>query len=139
MEDRTQRIHADDLSAQKVQGHLRSRHVGNHQVVDHRMAVGEPDAGVDPHRRAEHRGSRELAPVLQQSGPEHGGVILGDVVCRGNGVESLNGIIDVGLEPREHAGHLISAWPVRLLVHRHRHHGDQRVVRELTAIIQILA
>ncbi len=48
------------------------------------------------------------------------------------------GIGDVCLQPREHARHLVSARPIRLLAHRDRHHRDQGLVRQLAAVEQVL-
>ena len=54
-------------------------------------------------------------------------MLLGNGIRFGDGLQPLGGILDVGFQAGEHARHLIAARPVRLVVHRNRHHRHQRV------------
>ena len=56
-------------------------------------------------------------------------MLFGNGIRFGDRLQSLSRVLDVGFQLGEHSRHLVAARPIRLVVHRHRHHRDQRCRR----------
>ena len=137
VEDRAERIERVDPRADEVQRDRRPGDVRDHQVVDDRSPLGEPEVGHHAHRQPERPRRRELRPLLQGVRWYGRVVILGVRVGHGHLGDPLERVLDVGAEPAEDRRDLVApAGPVRLVAHRHRDAGQQRRVGQLTAILR---
>ena len=82
VEDRAERVEALDLGAHEVERHRRAGHVGDHQVVDHRVASRRSRSeAYAPHGEAEGARCGELGPVLERVGADRLVVLLGVACC----------------------------------------------------------
>ena len=77
VEDRAERVQPLDQGAHEVERQRRAGHVGDDQVVHHRVLLGQPQPGVRADREPEGAGRGELGPVLQGVGADRLVVLLG--------------------------------------------------------------
>ena len=119
VEDRTERVERVDPGAHEVERHRRPGDVGDHQVVDHRVLLGEPQPGVGAHREAERARRGELGPVLQRVGADRVVVLLRVPVALGAISSSRSSGSSMSVPSlAKQRGHLVGALrPLRVLAH----------------------
>ncbi len=103
------------------------------------MLLRQPEPGVRPNREPEGGRRRELRPVLQNFGTDGLVMFLGDLVVRGDGLQALHWVGDVGRQRGEHSGHLVAPFGGALAVYGHRNHGEQGTVGKLATSLPTTA
>ena len=141
VEDRPERVEPLDLGAHEEQRHRRSGHVGDHQVVDHRAGVGQPQRGDHPHGEAEGPRRGELGPVLQGVGRDRLVVVLGVVVGRSETCASRSSGSATSVPSREKIVETLLLPPVFFDSSRTETgtEASSEVVGQLVALLEVAA
>ena len=137
LDQRTERVHGDDLGARRVEGDRRSRHVGDDPVLHRTVAVGQPAAGVEPHGLVEDRRRRELGDVREHVRPDGVLHLLGHLRVLADLEELVHGVVEVHGKVHGHARHLVGALGPARAVGGDRTHHHQRLIREIVVRGQV--
>ena len=136
-EDRAHRVQRDDARVGDRQRFLGAGDVGHHQVDRWPVPRREVAPRVHAHEPGEGTRWRDLGPVAQHLGAEHVVELfrgLGDIV---NGVQSFDGIFEVGAKRGEHVRDLVAAQTSGIRGSRYGDAGDERPVGKFAPLQQI--
>ena len=138
MDDDRQRVVVGHLRADQVHRHLRAGHVGDRHVGE-AQPVGDARAPVERGQAADQPGRAEGGEVGRDDAAEGAHLLLHRRGAALDRLQPLGRIGLVGAEVDQGAGDLVVRGRVALLAQRDRHAGDQRLLRQLAAVLQVAA